>query len=86
MILIASTYGWEWRVVWSQEENTESTAPCDDKADISSVNEEEDYHADEEENDTKEEAEESIRTAQSPVTESVKEEPCEEHHNKDLSG
>ncbi|XP_042593509.1 AT-rich interactive domain-containing protein 4B-like isoform X2 [Cyprinus carpio] len=70
----------------AKEENAESTAPCEDKADISSVNEEEDYHADEEENDTKEEAEESIRTAQSPVTESVKEEPCEEHHNKDLSG
>uniref|UniRef100_A0A671PMX5 Translocase of outer mitochondrial membrane 20 n=1 Tax=Sinocyclocheilus anshuiensis TaxID=1608454 RepID=A0A671PMX5_9TELE len=69
-----------------KEENAESTAPCEDKADISSVNEEDDNHADEEENDTKEEAEECIPTAQSPVTESVKEEPCEEPDNKDLSG
>ncbi|XP_016396685.1 AT-rich interactive domain-containing protein 4B [Sinocyclocheilus rhinocerous] len=69
-----------------KEENAESTAPCEDKADISSVNEEDDNHADEEENDTKEEAEECIPTAQSPVTESVKEELCEEPDNKDLSG
>ncbi|XP_058650888.1 AT-rich interactive domain-containing protein 4B isoform X3 [Onychostoma macrolepis] len=69
-----------------KEENAESTAPCEDKADISSVNEEDDNHADEEENDTKEEDKECPPTAQSPVTESVKEEPCEEPDNKDLSG
>ncbi|XP_016344710.1 AT-rich interactive domain-containing protein 4B-like [Sinocyclocheilus anshuiensis] len=74
------------KYVHPSEENAESTAPCEDKADISSVNEEDDNHADEEENDTKEEAEECIPTAQSPVTESVKEEPCEEPDNKDLSG
>ncbi|XP_052428199.1 AT-rich interactive domain-containing protein 4B isoform X3 [Carassius gibelio] len=73
----------------SKEEDAESIAPCEDKEDISSLHEEEeeeDNHADEEENDSKEEAEEFIPTAQSPVTESVKEEPCEEHHSKDLSG
>ncbi|XP_026079135.1 AT-rich interactive domain-containing protein 4B isoform X3 [Carassius auratus] len=71
----------------TKEEDAESTAPCEDKEDISSLHEEEeDNHADEEENDSKEEAEEFIPTAQSPITESVKEEPCEEHHSKDLSG
>uniref|UniRef100_A0A671LGU3 Translocase of outer mitochondrial membrane 20 n=1 Tax=Sinocyclocheilus anshuiensis TaxID=1608454 RepID=A0A671LGU3_9TELE len=71
-----------------EEENAESTAPCEDKVDISSVNEEEeeDNHADEEESDTKEEARECVPTALSPVTESVEEEPCEEPDDKDLSG
>ncbi|XP_016104740.1 AT-rich interactive domain-containing protein 4B-like, partial [Sinocyclocheilus grahami] len=75
-----------------QEENAESTAPCEDKVDISSVNEEEeeeeeeDNHADEEESDTKEEARECVPTVQSPVTESVEEKPCEEPDDKDLSG
>uniref|UniRef100_A0A8C1V9K2 AT-rich interactive domain-containing protein 4B n=1 Tax=Cyprinus carpio TaxID=7962 RepID=A0A8C1V9K2_CYPCA len=69
-----------------KEEDAESTAPCEDKVDISSVNEEEDDHADEEESDSKEEAKECIPTAQSPVAESVEEETCEEPHDKDLSG
>ncbi|KAI2658130.1 AT-rich interactive domain-containing protein 4B [Labeo rohita] len=69
-----------------KEESAESTAPCEDKLDISSVNEEDDNHADEEEDDTKEEAKECIPSAQSPVTDSVKEEPCEEPDNKDPSG
>ncbi|XP_051773093.1 AT-rich interactive domain-containing protein 4B isoform X1 [Ctenopharyngodon idella] len=71
-----------------KEEKTETTAPCEDKADISSVNEEEeeDNHADEEENDTNEEAKECGATAESNVTENVKEEPCEEPDSKDLSG
>ncbi|XP_077073483.1 AT-rich interactive domain-containing protein 4B isoform X3 [Siphateles boraxobius] len=66
-----------------QEEKRETTAPCEDKADISSVNEEEDddddeHHADEEENDINEETKECGPT--------VKEEPCEEPDSKDLSG
>lgn len=75
-----------------KEEKTETTAPCEDKADISSVNEEEeeedddDNHADEEENDINEEAKECGPTAESNVTETVKEEPCEEPDSKDLSG
>ncbi|XP_056088619.1 AT-rich interactive domain-containing protein 4B isoform X3 [Rhinichthys klamathensis goyatoka] len=74
-----------------KEEKTETTAPGEDKADISSVNEEEDdddddNHADEEENDINEEAKECGPTAESNVTESVKEEPCEEPDSKDLSG
>ncbi|KAL0178668.1 hypothetical protein M9458_027562, partial [Cirrhinus mrigala] len=61
------------------EENAEATAPCEDKVDISSLNEEDDNQADEEEDDTKEEAKD-------PVADSVKEEPCEEPDSKDLSG
>ncbi|XP_039504621.1 AT-rich interactive domain-containing protein 4B-like isoform X2 [Pimephales promelas] len=77
-----------------KEEKTETTAPCEDKADVSSVNEEEDddddddddTHADEEENDINEEAKECGPAAESNVTESVKEEPCEEADSKDQSG
>lgn len=76
-------------MVSSQEEKTETTAPCEDKADIGSVNEEEeddDNHADEKEIDRNEDAKECGATAESDVTESVKEEPCEEPDSKDLSG
>lgn len=45
-----------------------------------------DNHADEEENDINEEAKECGPTAESNVTETVKEEPCEEPDSKDLSG
>nr|XP_055025279.1 AT-rich interactive domain-containing protein 4B isoform X2 [Misgurnus anguillicaudatus] len=71
-----------------KEEKTDTTGLCEDKVDISSVNED---RADEEENDTSEEVhkhkvKESGLTTEGPVTEIVKEEPCEESDNKDLSG
>ncbi|XP_067277034.1 AT-rich interactive domain-containing protein 4B isoform X1 [Pseudorasbora parva] len=72
-----------------KEEKTETTAPCEDKEDISSVNEEEeeeDNPADEEENDTNEEAKECGLAEKRDITETVKEEPCEEPECKDLSG
>ncbi|XP_073668904.1 AT-rich interactive domain-containing protein 4B isoform X2 [Paramisgurnus dabryanus] len=71
-----------------KEEKTDTTGLCEDKVDISCVNED---RPDEEEKDTSEEVhkhkvKESGLTTEGPGTEIVKEEPCEDSDNKDLSG
>lgn len=70
-----------------QEEETDAAGLCEDKADIDSVNEGDDRHADEEEKDEEmHKHKESDLTGDGPVTEGVKEEPCDQSDIKDRSG
>lgn len=70
-----------------QEEKTDAAGPCEDKEDINSVNDDDDHHAaDEEENDEEHHKHKEVLTTDGPVTEGVKEEPCDQSENKDLSG
>ncbi|XP_005173090.2 AT-rich interactive domain-containing protein 4B isoform X2 [Danio rerio] len=68
-----------------KEEKTETVTPCEEKADISGENKEDEKHA-EEENEMNEEVKQCMSTGETDVTEDVKEEPCEEPDDKDLSG